>query len=72
MCQEVSRFKCQRISSGLVFQFEVWVSNDFKVSLTEDFFSGQIFQVVRSLEVSFFRSSLCQRGKIDSLWLILV
>ena len=36
------------------------------------FFSGQIFQVLRGLEVSFFRSSLCQRGKIDSLWLILV
>ena len=28
---EVSRFKCQRISLGSVFQFEVWVSNDFKV-----------------------------------------
>ena len=28
---EVSRFKCQRISSGLIFQFEVCVSNDSKV-----------------------------------------
>ena len=39
--------------------------------LIEDF-SRQVFQVVRGLEVSFFRSSLCQRGKIDSLWLISV
>ena len=28
---EVSRFKCQRISSGLIFQFEVWVSNESKI-----------------------------------------
>ena len=34
---EVSRFKCQRISSASVFQFEVWISNDFKVHLKEVF-----------------------------------
>ena len=34
---EVSRLECQRISSGLGLQFQVWVSNDFKVYLTEDF-----------------------------------
>ena len=28
---EVSRFKCQRISSGLIFQFEVRVSNDSRI-----------------------------------------
>ena len=28
---EVSRFKYQRISLGLIFQFEVWVSNDSKI-----------------------------------------
>ena len=27
----VSRFKCHRISSGLIFQFEVWVSSDSKI-----------------------------------------
>ena len=39
---EVSRFKLQRISLGLVFQFEVWVSIDLKVYLTEDFFQTSI------------------------------
>ena len=33
------------------------------------FFSGQVFQVFRGLDVSFFSSSLCQRGKIDSFGL---
>ena len=28
---EVSMFKCQRISSGLIFQFKVWVSDDSKI-----------------------------------------
>ena len=28
---DVSRFKCQWISLGLIFQFEVWVSNDSKI-----------------------------------------
>ena len=34
---EVSRFKCQRISSDLGLQFQDWVANGFKVYLTEDF-----------------------------------
>ena len=56
---EVSRFKCQRISLGLIFQLEVWVSNDSKIYLTECVFSGQVFQGFRGLDVSFFRSNLC-------------
>ena len=42
---EVSRFKCQRISLGLIFQFEVWVSNDSKIYLTKGFFQGKYFKV---------------------------
>ena len=54
---EVSRFKCQRISSGLVFQFEGLVS---KVS-SDPFFFVVVVLWVYSLSDGFFRFSIFLR-----------
>ena len=75
-------------SFGLVFQrfrglnvrgfFQVWsFSLRFGYQMNprfswQRFFSGQVFQIFRGLDVSDLRSSLCQRVKLDSLWLISV
>ena len=62
---EVSRFKCQRISSDLVLRFGVWVSNDFKAYLIKSIKGCQrlrcLFLQVQSLFI--------RRGKTNVLWL---
>ena len=61
---EVSRFKCQRISSGLVLKFEVWVSNDFKAYLTKAYVKKSIkgCQRLRCLFLQ-VQSLFIRRGK---------